>query len=908
MVLGSERASAESFAAQTWALVVGVSSYQDPGLPGLSSPAADAQALSETLNDPRGCAVPRSQVRRLPATGNSVRRGELLEALGWLAERASPQTLLLFYFAGHGLRRDEQFYLCTSETSLAAPEGSAVSSEDLERLFRAKSPRGLLFLFDCCRSAGFAETAPQIFRQLSGGDFRILLSASRTDEPSWELRDGKGTLFTHHLLATLSGREVAGAAPGPIYFSDLLRHLQDRLAEDLESLYPNLARQEPVFAGVFSRDPLLFLHQQLTLSRVAVRTSRYSPAYLRRLVKRSIAGLAATVFFSLGTLYTFAEQHQFAQVDGGALALFQGYPGLSFFGFPRRISSLDLGPGALRPGSPLKKPGGALVASLQQPVLPSLLGQLEPPFRAQYLYSQGFDDDARREIRAFLHSGAERSEWHGAAVGLFAILAQDSDRPLLSSLLSHPRDDVRLPAFLGLLRLDRRRALPLASEIIASSVSNEAKIFDELSEPCDPLTQRFLIERLHGERWLPDAKGILDAALRTRCPLTLADVLVYTLDSNDSPGRRDVALFASLQYGDRFAAEIRGLLAKASRLPLSSISQDRLGHLFEGLRFAHGTGCPSEVLPFESSKDAKLASAAILTEIVLCPGLSEPDRARKLASLAALAPGQDPSVLGTLLRFQLLDTVAFLADPRHDRALASVIGDLEDRVFTPVPGERSSFSRLLASSDARVRAWSLHQLRRLHAPVQNLSRFFFDADRQVEEEAYASFWEQDAAGARRALLARMNDQSADFLPELLGRVPLARGDLEAFRPYLKGSPLERQHASAVLVLRGSLEDAVGLVDSPDPLVRRAALDHVGIRSDLASVAERVRQAQQRHPDRPHPIASLTGALAERTLLAGEITRLPVWAKPWRGEVLREAHSPEPGARLWLEQAVGRPTG
>jgi hypothetical protein len=127
---------------------------------------------------------------------------------------------------------------------------------------------------------------------------------------------------------------AGGNDPGLIYSSDLFAHIQGRVQEGIETLGLARIAETPVFAGAYTKDPLLFVHLGLTLQQIRVRTSRYSPASFRRVVFRLLGSLSAAAAFVLGARYSLREGHEYVVAEPEGLVVLSGYPGYNAFGFP----------------------------------------------------------------------------------------------------------------------------------------------------------------------------------------------------------------------------------------------------------------------------------------------------------------------------------------------------------------------------------------------------------------------------------------------------------------------------------------------------------------------------------------------------------------------------------------------
>ena len=215
--------------ADVWALVIGISDYEE--VENLPYARRDAEAVVRWLleND-----VPAQQIRLLtdgqtelsgqsglaaaPATLVNVREG-----LGWLRRVASQDDLVLIHFSGHGYQGaddgtdeadgvDEFFVL--SDTRAAAKDDTALRDDEFGRFLDRITSDHVLVFFDSCYSGGLSRSLPP-GRRSSGDDQdwfgdlrlegRLLLSASSEGEEAFESPQLEHGVFTHFLLEGLNG-------------------------------------------------------------------------------------------------------------------------------------------------------------------------------------------------------------------------------------------------------------------------------------------------------------------------------------------------------------------------------------------------------------------------------------------------------------------------------------------------------------------------------------------------------------------------------------------------------------------------------------------------------------------------------------------------------------------------------
>lgn len=190
------------------AVLVGTSTYTQ-GLPQLDQAAANLTDLFDALVevvDPSGMHVIID-----PTTAHLV-----LDPLDGCASSAA--DLLLFYYAGHGLR-DQDDRLCLAlpgsvDTPRDARRTSLPVDSVLEIMKRAPA-RHRLVILDCCYS-GLVMDSP------AAADLHLLTATNRTTKAAYRV-DARDTEFTGELVRIL----VDG--PGPVDLGSVYRHLDRAL-------------------------------------------------------------------------------------------------------------------------------------------------------------------------------------------------------------------------------------------------------------------------------------------------------------------------------------------------------------------------------------------------------------------------------------------------------------------------------------------------------------------------------------------------------------------------------------------------------------------------------------------------------------------------------------------------------
>jgi len=153
---------------------------------------------------------------------------EILNSVIKTAQAAGPQDSIIFFYAGHGIREfDEEK---GQQLLLAAGLGARVTGQDfavpLAQVFDLLSgshAKCVVILLDCCFSGqpgGRSVLGPKILSMLASGrpllqvpapplpgEGRVVLSASRHDEPAREARKYRHGIFSYALLSELGQAE-----------------------------------------------------------------------------------------------------------------------------------------------------------------------------------------------------------------------------------------------------------------------------------------------------------------------------------------------------------------------------------------------------------------------------------------------------------------------------------------------------------------------------------------------------------------------------------------------------------------------------------------------------------------------------------------------------------------------------
>lgn len=866
------RADAASFSRRWWALLIGVDAPADPSLARLGSAERDTRALAAALVDPDGCAVPDSHVTCL--TGANATREAVLTALTELTTRVGTDDSIFVYFAGHGLGRADGFFLCGADAQLSTLEATGVSSDDLDARLRGLAIRGVLVVLDCCESAGFAENAPSTFRALRSGEYRILLAAARADQQSWELSPGEGTLFSRVLIDIVSGRVAAGTRPGVVYFADLMRELYDRIAELRETVAAHAPSQDPVYAGAFGKDPLLFVHRNLSLKQIALETARYTPGYVRRRIRR-IAAVAAVLLFVFGTVYYgVLSNTEYAALDGERIAIYNGHPRINGPGFPIRLWTLNHGPERLT--EPTAGVGLPIVAPLGRAVLPLVQQQMKPEQRAAALLDAGERERARVLARDILANRDAPFQSQLYARIVMTLAARPADIPALRAMLRDERRDVRKYAAQSLTRLDPAFMFALLGEDLPGGEAWEHDdIVRDLEPPCSAPLAAYLETVMGVDSNVPSPTDVLNAAMRTGCVLSVGALVTAVRRPSLDEGN-EIAGYA------RYAHLESPLAAALTRLIDDPAEDD----------FSRERAMATYMLL--PSATCRPAFASYLTHRFEFAQLTAARATSRLCTGYALHVAFDPaasSIDFALVRNeQRAWSMAYRPGARGSFVLARPA--VNELLRAGGPGTARALTLLATRiEDDLVRQRALEALETLPGTAPPDRAFLDSNNLGVRRAANELDRLVDPAGTATRLLSRVGGDDMFYI-EMLGRLPLSPDVRARLRTMLSGDAKQRRDAACVLAMQDAVGDIAELAVSPDADIRAQVAACLPYHAHAASILERI----DARPDRRFPldtVHALRRDVAARTLLEHELATLPTDdARFWRLSLIDD--DPGPG--------------
>ena len=219
---GAKKERVQGSGPQAWAVIVGVSEYQNPGIPSLKFADKDAEAFANFLRRPEGGGYDSDHLHLLlnkDATLTNV-KANLINFLN----QAIDMDLVIIYFAGHGApepAKPSNMYLLTYDSDPSSLGTTAFPMWDIETVLRRYiNAKRVVVFSDACHSGaisanfatrGLGSSEPNLVNQVLADLSKtkegiVVFTASAAGEVSQEFQDMGHGVFTYYMLEGLEGK------------------------------------------------------------------------------------------------------------------------------------------------------------------------------------------------------------------------------------------------------------------------------------------------------------------------------------------------------------------------------------------------------------------------------------------------------------------------------------------------------------------------------------------------------------------------------------------------------------------------------------------------------------------------------------------------------------------------------
>ncbi|MFN8281199.1 MAG: caspase family protein [Saprospiraceae bacterium] len=228
---------------KTWAVIIGISDYQNNDVPDLSYANRDATAFADFLKSPGGGALDEFHIRLL--INEQATMAQFAAAMDWLLDKVKEGDKAIIYFSGHGdVERktitQPGFLLCWDAPSRVYMGGGAFGLAYLQEIVTTLSSdrkTKVILITDACHSGrlagseigGMQATAANLSKQFAN---EVKLMSCQANElslegPQWG--GGRG-VFSYYLIKGLIGLADQNK-DGLITLYEIEKYLSDKVPQ-----------------------------------------------------------------------------------------------------------------------------------------------------------------------------------------------------------------------------------------------------------------------------------------------------------------------------------------------------------------------------------------------------------------------------------------------------------------------------------------------------------------------------------------------------------------------------------------------------------------------------------------------------------------------------------------------------
>ena len=232
----SEKINIDKPVADKWAVVIGISKYQDPSI-NLKYSAKDAHDFAEFLTKQEHFAP--DHVHLL--VNEQATKEKIMSEIGdkFLPRVVHPDDLVVIYLSGHGSPskvdiKGANFFVAYN-TDKNALYGTGLEMRQFAEMVKNRVPcERTVLMLDACHS-GAIEGAKGLFKvnnfdakAITQGTGKLTLCSSRPDEVSWESKRYPNSVFTHSVI------ESFHADGSERKLGDALKRVGEMVAEEVQ--------------------------------------------------------------------------------------------------------------------------------------------------------------------------------------------------------------------------------------------------------------------------------------------------------------------------------------------------------------------------------------------------------------------------------------------------------------------------------------------------------------------------------------------------------------------------------------------------------------------------------------------------------------------------------------------------
>jgi TIR domain/Caspase domain len=263
-----------------YALLIGSSSYEDPGFRESPSASFDIQRLSGLLEDPE---IGDFEV----ATHIDPTWSQARVHLARFCTDREPEDVLLIYFTGlAALDAHDNLYLCFRDTDQGLLAATGVGASFLIGLLESCRAERKVLILESVYSGGVLRGALSIPEGL------VILAASGPHEYAFESTEQGANIFTYYLSEGLRTGEADINSDGDVTFEELLAYTKRRVETREQGQRPRLFNlaEYPIVAAKVARHIFISYSRADTIFASDIRDKLISSGHKAWLDENGISG------------------------------------------------------------------------------------------------------------------------------------------------------------------------------------------------------------------------------------------------------------------------------------------------------------------------------------------------------------------------------------------------------------------------------------------------------------------------------------------------------------------------------------------------------------------------------------------------------------------------------------------
>jgi tetratricopeptide (TPR) repeat protein len=230
---------------QTYALLIGISSFKDPRISPLNFAHRDAMDLAAMLQSPRGGGVPKDNILLL--TNEEATTDKIREAIEThLKVKATKNDTVMLFIASHGatipVNEREKGFIITYNTTSEEPATSGIPMDDVRKLFEEElaNVRRLYLYLDVCHAGRVGQIFPKpavinktTEKTLVANEVEMFgMLAAQNNQVAMEsvIYGGGHGAFTYFLLRALNG-DADFNKDNRVTMDEMAQFVQDKVNE-----------------------------------------------------------------------------------------------------------------------------------------------------------------------------------------------------------------------------------------------------------------------------------------------------------------------------------------------------------------------------------------------------------------------------------------------------------------------------------------------------------------------------------------------------------------------------------------------------------------------------------------------------------------------------------------------------